>query len=277
MTGVLCIIGRAVKNIKRKYAYSIILLKQLVKTDFKLRYQGSVLGYLWSLLRPLFLFTILYFVFVEFAKMGKGFDHIGPYLFVGIVLWNYFLEITTGSVSAIVGKGDLIRKINFPKYVIILAGCVSAFINLLLNFVVVAIFMAFDGVTLSWSVLWVPALVVELTVAALGVGFFLSALFVKFRDVGYIWEVITQAAFYATPILYLMQIIPSKAQNFLILNPLAQIIQDVRYNLISKETITIWHLHRGFLLMLPFLLVVATAVLAVVYFRSRSPHFAEGV
>lgn len=265
------------QKIINRYRYSVILLKQLVKTDFKLRYQGSALGYLWSLLRPLFLFTILYFVFVEFAGMGKDFEHIGPYLFLGIVLWNYFLEITTGSVSAVVGKGDLIRKINFPKYVIILAGCASAFINLLLNFVVVAIFMAFDGVALSWSALWVLPLVLELTVVALGAGFFLSALFVKFRDVGYIWEVITQAAFYATPILYLMQIIPVRAQNFLILNPLAQIIQDVRYNLVSKETITIWHLHKGLLLALPFVIVVCTAVFAVVYFRRRSPHFAEEV
>src|SRR3982751_3602188 len=100
-------------KLRERYRYSAILLKQLVKTDFKLRYQGSVLGYLWSLLRPLFLFVTLYYVFSRVFKMGNAIPHYKQYLLLGIVLWNYFTEVTTGSVGAIVGRGDLLRKINF--------------------------------------------------------------------------------------------------------------------------------------------------------------------
>ncbi|MGK2896606.1 MAG: ABC transporter permease, partial [Candidatus Saccharimonadales bacterium] len=114
----------------QRYRYSLILLKELVITEFKLRYQGSVLGYLWSLLKPLFLFTILYFVFVFFLRVGSDIPHWPVALLLGIVLWNFFGEITNNGLGSIVGRGDVIRKINFPKYVIVLASSISAFINL---------------------------------------------------------------------------------------------------------------------------------------------------
>src|SRR5258708_35249969 len=102
-------------KLQQRYRYAVILLKQLVKTDFKLRYQGSVLGYAWSLLRPLFLFVILYIVFGVFLKAKGNIPHYPVYLLLGIVLWNYFAEVTAGSVGSIVGKGELLRKLNFPK------------------------------------------------------------------------------------------------------------------------------------------------------------------
>src|SRR5207253_9219868 len=102
-----------VKNLHARYRYSLILLKQLVKTDFKLRYQNSVLGYLWSLLRPLALFTIMYVVFAKVLHVDYGVPHSAAYLLLGLVLWNFFGEITSGSIGAIVGKGDILRKINF--------------------------------------------------------------------------------------------------------------------------------------------------------------------
>lgn len=103
-----------IKKLSERYRYPSILLRQLVVTDFKLRYQGSTLGYLWSLLRPLALFVILYIVFAKFLKIGDSIPNYPVYLLVGIVIWNYFAEVTGGSVGAIVGRGDLIRKINFP-------------------------------------------------------------------------------------------------------------------------------------------------------------------
>src|SRR5438270_6827939 len=109
-----------------------------------------MLGYAWSLLRPLFLFVILYIVFGVFLKAKGNIPHYPVYLLLGIVLWNYFAEVTSGSVGAIVGRGDLLRKINFPKYVIIVAGSFSAFINLILNFVVIAILMVITKVSISW-------------------------------------------------------------------------------------------------------------------------------
>lgn len=267
-------------KLQQRYRYSFILLKQLVKTDFKLRYQGSVLGYLWSLLRPLFLFVTLYFIFARFLSIGSDFKHYPQYLLLGILLWNYFAEVTSGGVGAIVGRGDLLRKINFPKYVIILAGSFSAIINLMLTFVVLGIFMYFGHVHIGWSALLIIPLVFELFVFALALAFFLSALFVRFRDVSYIWEVIMQAAFYATPILYLMSMLPHSIAKILILNPMAQIIQDSRYVLINPEqTKTIYQIYGGdkWVWAIPLGLTVIITVLASTYFRSRSKHFAEEV
>jgi ABC-2 type transport system permease protein len=128
-----------------------ILLRELVVTDFKLRYQGSVLGYLWSLLKPLMLFAILYVVFVHFLRFGVGLDHFAVSLLLGIVLWSFFTEATSQGMQAIVGRGDLIRKINFPKYIIVISATISALINLLFNLVVVLVFMIIDGVDFKWT------------------------------------------------------------------------------------------------------------------------------
>jgi ABC-2 type transport system permease protein len=268
-----------VHNLQHRYRYSFILLKQLVKTDFKLRYQGSVLGYLWSLLRPLFLFVTLYFVFARFLKFGATIPHYPQYLLLGILLWNYFVEVTSGSVSAIVGKGDLLRKINFPKYVIILAGSFSAFINLLLNFVVLAVFLYIGHVNITSQALLLIPLIAELFIFSIAAAFFLSALFVRFRDVIYIWEVFIQAAFYATPILYGLNIVPHHIARLLILNPMAQIIQDARHVLITPVSTTIYQVYGGdkWIWGIPLGITLVTVVLAATYFRSRSKYFAEEV
>ncbi|MEI8338936.1 MAG: ABC transporter permease [bacterium] len=267
------------KKIKQRYRYSYILLKQLVKTDFKLRYQGSVLGYLWSLLRPLLLFLILYIVFDKFLKFGSAIPNYPVYLLLGIVLWNYFVEVTTGSVGAIVGKGDLMRKLNFPKYIIIFAGSMSALINLFLNFVVIGFFMYLSGIALSINGFVLIPVLIELFILSMGLAFFLSALFVKFRDVSYIWEVIIQAAFYATPILYGLSLIPEKAAKVLILNPMAQIIQDARWALITPKSETIYGVYGGsiFMWFVPIGITLIVSVSGALYFRGRSKYFAEEV
>jgi ABC-2 type transport system permease protein len=270
------------QKIIQRYRYSAILLRQLVVTDFKLRYQGSVLGYLWSLLRPLLIFMTLYVVFTYFLPVGNNIPHKPQYLLLGIVLWNYFVEVTSGSVGAIVGKGDLLRKINFPKYVVILAVSISALINLALNAVIVAVFMIIGHVSLSWNALLIIPLIIELFVLAIAVAFFLSALFVKFRDVSYIWEVILQMGFYATPILYPLSDVLKRSEpvaQALVLNPMAQIIQDARYVLITPESATLYSLHPGQYLIwaIPFGLTVLIAVTATIYFRRRSKYFAEEV
>lgn len=266
------------KKLTSRYRYSFILLKQLVITDFKLRYQGSILGYMWSLLRPLAIFVILYIVFTRFLRIGDGIPHYPVYLLLGIVLWNFFIEVTTGSVGVVVAKGDLMRKINFPKYVIILAGSVSALINLFLNLLVVLLFMFINGVDFRLAGLFFPLLVLELFVFSLAVGFFLSAAFVRFRDIGYIWEVLTQAAFYATPILYPLALVPVQYAKLLILNPLAQIIQDSRYVLITDQTQTVGSLYTNELMRLvPLAIVGVSVIVAVTYFRKRSRFFAEEV
>lgn len=260
-----------------------ILLRELVITDFKLRYQGSVLGYLWSLLKPLLLFTILYIVFVKFLRFdkGSGIDHFSVYLLLGVVLWSFFTEATSQGMSAIVGRGDLIRKINFPKYIIVISGTLSALINLVLNLIVVSIFIVLNGVDLKWSVLLFPLNILELYVFALAIAFLLAALYVKYRDVSHIWEVFLQGAFYATPILYSMGMVIAQSETaakFLLLNPVAQIIQDARYNLITHQSITTsGFIGNTFIELIPYAIVLAFIVFATWYFKKSQKYFAENV
>lgn len=267
-------------RVKSRYRYSFILLRQLVITDFKLRYQGSVLGYFWSLLKPLFLFVILYIVFVKFLKIGDDIPHAPVYLLGGIVLWNFFAEVTNSSVKAIVERTELIRKINFPKYNIILASCTSAFINLLLNLVVIAVFMAFNHVPATLHLLWMFPLVAELFIFALSASFILSALYVKLRDVNYIWEILMQALFYLTPVIYPLSLVSDRwpgAAKLLLINPMAQIIQDARHEAVTPVSQTAYTLGGAKLLVLPVLVALLVMVTAIIYFKKRSPYFAEEV
>lgn len=268
-----------VKKILQKYRYSAILLRQLVITDFKLRYQGSFLGYLWSLLRPLAIFLILYIVFVRFLKVGSDVPHFPVYLLLGIVIWNYFSEVTNNGVSSIVGRGDVLRKINFPKYVVVLSGSLSALINLGINLFVVGVFMIFTGVDPQPPLfIFVPLLIVELFIFALSMAFLLSSLFVRFRDVNYIWEVIMQGAFYATPILYPMSYVPAFLAPYIIANPVAQIIQDLRFILITDQTETIGTIYGSeWARLIPLGIVALAALGSAYYFKKRSPYFAEDI
>jgi len=268
-----------VRQTKERYRYSIILLKQLVKTDFKLRYQGSLLGYLWSLLKPLFLFGILYIVFVKIVRVNYGVENSGGYLLLGIVLWSFFAELTSGSVTSIVGKGDLLRKINFPKGVIVLATGFSALVNLTLNLTIVAIFIIIGGSSINFGIFIVPLLLMQLFILSLGIGFFLSASYVRLRDISHIWEVIMQALFYLTPILFPVAFAPLWLQKILILNPLAQLVQDLRYILISHSTVTIddVYIDRPYIRLVPVLITLLVFITSVYYFKSRSKYFAEEV
>lgn len=266
----------------QKYRYSIILLKELVITEFKLRYQGSVLGYFWSLLRPLFLFVIMYFVFVYFLKIGNNIPHWPVALLLGIVLWNFFADVTNNGVTSVVNQGDVIRKINFPKYIIILTGSVSALINLFLNIVVIAVFMVFNQVSLSWSALLSPIYIIEVFVFALGLSFILSALFVKLRDINYIWEIIMQALFYVSAVIYPLAYVIDKshiAAQLILLNPIAQAIQDIRHVLIYDQTPTLFSVSGGNLLVsaIPIVIVAIVITFGALFFKKQSPTFAENV
>ena len=263
-----------------RYRYSLILLKQLVKTEFKLRYQGSVLGYVWSLLKPTALFAILYVVFSLFLRIGDNIPNFPLYLLLGIVLWNYFAEVSVTSVGSIVNRGDILRKLNFPRYVIVLATSFSALINLALNMLVVVVFIIVTDISIGISALWLPLLLIQLFVFSLAVSFILSAAFVRFRDINYIWEVFMQAAFYATPILYPVSFIIDysyTAAQALMLSPMSQMIQDFRYILVTEEATRIDQMFVSghWARVVPIGLTVLLAIISALYFRRRSKTFAE--
>lgn len=258
-----------------------VLLSELTKTDFKLRYQGSVLGYLWALLRPLMMFAILYVVFAKLLRFGGDIPHYPVYLLTGTTIWSFFTECTSQGIQAMVQRGDLIRKISFPKYIVVISATLTAVINMLINLVVVIIFALINGVEPSWTWLLVPFSLIELYALALGISFLLGAINVKYRDITSIWDVIIQALFYAVPIIYpLSMVIESSviAAKIILLNPIAQTIQDIRYNLITTETVTIWNYINNFWLqILPIIIIIVILILAALYFRKKSKSFAEDV
>lgn len=258
------------------------LLRELVATDFKLRYQGSILGYAWSLLRPLFMFSILYLVFAVIFKAGKGVPHYPVYLLLGIVLWTFFADITTQGLGSIVSRGDLIRKIRIPRWSIILSVSIGATINLLLNMVVVFVFAIINKMPITASAFFLPFFIIEIYVFAFGISLFLSALFVRYRDVSYIWDIIMQAGFYATPILYpitmRVNLLAGHANvlKAIYSNPVAQSIQGARNIFVTNETLTVSEVWGNRLsVLIPIAVILLTLILGVFYFRKRALTFAE--
>lgn len=273
--------AKFISRIKQRYTYSARLLRQLVITDFKLRYKGSALGYVWTVLKPLMLFAIMYLVFINFLKFGADEPHFPVQLLLGLIFWNYFVEVTMNGMSAIVGRGDLMRKLSFPRYVIVLAGSFSAIINLGINLCVVLVLVLLNGVQLTWHALLIIPIVIELFAFALGLALLLGALYVKLRDLNYIWEVILQAGIYATPIIYPVSLVMAYsplAAKIAMLNPMAQMIQDARNVVISRDIVTVWHIFDGGIYAyIPIFIVIAVLVVATIYFKKASPNFAEDI
>lgn len=257
-----------------------ILLKELTKTDFKLRYQGSVLGYLWALLRPLMMFAILYVVFSKLLRIGSDIPHYPVYLLCGTTIWSFFTECTAQGIQAIVNRGDLLRKISFPKYIVVVSSTLTAVINMSINLVVVVIFALINGVAPSFSWLLAIPAVFELYLLSLGLAFLLGSINVKYRDITSIWDVIVQALFYAVPIIYPISMVASTstiAAKIILLNPISQAIQDIRFGLITSETITAWNYIHNPIVILPVIMVLFVLIIGALTFRKKSKFFAEEV
>lgn len=258
-----------------------ILLRELVITDFKLRYQGSVLGYFWSLLKPLMLFAIMYVVFVHFLRFGEGIPHFAVSLLLGLVLWTFFTEATNQGMQAIVGRGDLIRKINFPKYIIVVSATISALINLLLNIFVVFMFMLFDGVEFTWTLALFPVIVLVIYAFSLGLAFFFSAVFVKYRDISHLWEVFLQGLFYATPIIYPLQMVIEKAGEWagqiIMLSPVAALFQQARAFVVGTDNVVTSEqlFSNPIYILIPYVIILVVITVGAIYFKKNQSRFAE--
>lgn len=260
-----------------------VLLYELVKTDFKLRYQGSFLGILWSVLKPLMLFAVMYTVFVKFLKFTDGTPQYPIVLLFGISLWSFFGEATNVGMQSIVGRGDILRKINFPKYIVILSAMMSSLISLAINLIVVIIFAIATGIEFTYLALLTPLNILQIFMLAFGLAMFLSALYVKFRDIGHIWEVVMQIVFYSTPIIYPltqvanMEIFGVQVQKIIMLSPVAQSFQDARHNLISPNTVpTTWEvIDNIFIASIPVVVTLLILLVGGWYFAKNSKKFAE--
>jgi ABC-2 type transport system permease protein len=216
----------------------------LARTEFKLRFYGSVLGYVWTLVRPLLLFGVLWVFFTKVGHVNNGTrpgeKFYGAQLLGSIVLFTFFAEATTGAVRSVVDRENLVRKIHFPRLVIPISVVLLALFNLGLNLIVVAIFALSAGVQPMLSWLELPLIVGALIAFSTGMAMLLSALFVHFRDIHPIWEVISQILFYASPVIISIQTVTDKLSHAMLhlymLNPLAVIFQQFRHAMITNAT-----------------------------------------
>lgn len=250
----------------------------LAVMEFKLRFFGSVLGYFWSLARPLMLFGVLYVVFTEFVRLGEGVPFYPAILLTSIVLYMFFAEATSGALTSVVDRESLVRKIEFPRVVVPLAVILTALFNLALNLVAVLVFVLATGVRPRLEWLAAPVLLILLAALALGVSMILSSLYVRFRDLAPIWDVVLQVLFYGSPILYVLELIPSETLKELIpvVNPLATILVQTRHTLIDSSAPNAWDAAGGFAyLAIPAAMIVVLLVGGLWLFNREAPRIAE--
>lgn len=219
-------------NLSHRKNY-LFMTSVIALTDFKIKYDNSILGYLWSLLKPLLMFGTLYLVFSVFVRWDV--ENYRLYLLLGIILWNFFAEVTLNSMVLLEGKSSILKKINFPRWIIVIASSLTSLFTLMLNLVVFFIFFIVSGSHFHFSNLLLIVYLIELYIFSVGFALFLCALYPKFRDIHHIWEVFAQLGFWLTPIVYPISIVPAKYHRLIFLNPAARIIQGARQALIDGQ------------------------------------------
>jgi ABC-2 type transport system permease protein len=255
----------------------VALSRRLAVMEFKLRFFGSALGYLWQLMRPLMLFGVLYLVFTEVVRVGNAVPHYPVVLLTGIILFTFVQESVSGAVTC-VDRENLVRKIHFPRLAIPTSVVLTALFNLSLNLVVVFIFMVIQGVRPMWTWFELPLILLALTAIVAGLAMIVSALYVRFRDMRPITDVALQIAFYASPVLYPLETIssPSLREWMLTLNPFAVLIQQARHALIDPSVPGPAAEIGGWLrLMVPLGIIATVFVVGLWVFNREAPHIAE--
>lgn len=252
------------------------LLWLMAVTEFRRIYFGTVLGYVWSLIRPLLFFAVLLFVFTQIIRIGSDVPNYPVLLLLGIVLFQFFSETTQEAVTSVVGQEAVVRKTQFPRLVIPLAVVLTGAFNSGLNLIVVIVFVLAYGVDPTWTWLLFPLALLLLVVFTTAMAMLLSALYVRFRDVAIIWSVLSTVLFYATPILYPIEVVPEKFRNFILLNPLAPIFEQIRVWVIDPSAPTAIDAADGVLGLLPATAIfLGVCFLGVWVFKREAPRIAE--
>jgi len=260
------------------------LLWLISTTEFRRTYFGTVLGYVWSLLRPLAVFGVLLFVFTNIFRAGASeVDHYPVMLLMGIVLFTFFQEATTAGVQSVVAQEGIVRKTQFPRLVIPLSSVLTAFFNLLLNLIIVVVFVFAFGIDPQWTWFLFPVAIAALFVLTAAIAVALSVLFVRFRDVAIIWVVVSQVLLYGTPILYPVTAFSTEGhhtkEELLMINPLAVIFEQVRVWVLGEPTApSAVQAAGGWLHLLPAVAIfLGVCGFAVWIFRREAPRVAENL
>jgi lipopolysaccharide transport system permease protein len=253
-------------NIRGIYSH-----RQLIWTlawgEFKGRYKNSIMGYFWSLLEPLFMLLVLYIVFSNLMKSQV--EYYPMFLLLGIIMWNFFSRATTMGLNAIIGKPSFIKKIYFPREILVISTCITALLLSIFESLVFILFMVYFQIPLSINLIFIPLIIIIFFVLTLGVALVLASLNVYYRDVQFIWQVVLQAGFFLTPIIYPVTIFPDAIQRIILLNPVGQLIIAARDTIIYSTTFS--------LIPMVYTAIVALALLAIgiVIFSHYEPSFAE--
>jgi ABC-2 type transport system permease protein len=250
----------------------------LAVTDWRLRFYGSALGYAWTLARPFAFFGVIYVVFTEVAKIGNDIKDYGICILVSMVMFQFFAEATNGSVTAVVRRENLLRKMRFPRLAIPLSTVLTALMNLGATMLAVFVFAIASGVYPKWGWLELPLLIALLAVVSTGTGLLLSVLYVRYRDVQPIWEVATQILFYASPILYVATMVPEDWQRAYLLNPIAAVLTQGRHAIVDPTAPTVSALLGGTgWLLIPIALSAFVLALGIWLFSREAPRLAENL
>ncbi len=251
------------------FQQNLEIVIQLVRGEFKLRYKSSLLGYFWTLFKPLMLFGVIYLVFSVFLKSPM--QNYAVYLLLGIILWNYFSEATMNGMNSLVSKRDLVTKLYFPRETLVISANLSSLITLLLNLIIFAIFYAASQITPGFSIIYFLPYLLLLFLFSTGVSFILATLFSRFHDLSHIWEVLLQILFWLTPIIYDLSFVPEPYRKLLYLNPMTQFISFSRRLFIIDQVPSVkQHL---------VLLIGSLAVFAIgyYYFKKQEHLIAETI
>lgn len=257
------------------------MLLVIATAEFKLKYSGSALGYVWSVLKPLALFTLLYLVFGRVFKLNQLSPYYANSLLVGIVLYTFFADATMLGLWSVVARESIIRKLAFPRIIIPTAATLTAAITLAINFSVVFLFVLYKQITPQLNWLLIPLLLVELYAFTLGIALILATLFVRLRDLAQVWELALTLFFYASPIIYPVGYLPPWARRIAFLNPFTQVMQDIRallfYPDLASNRITAATAFGSFGRLIPIGIAIGTLLLGYAYFKHDEPGLAERV
>ena len=219
----------------KKYQF---LFEELVKRDFKTKYKRTVLGVGWSVLSPLLMLLVMKIVFTQF--FGRTVEHYTTYLFCGNLIFSYFNDATREGMRSLMGNAGIFTKVNVPKYLFLLSKNIQTFINFLITLCVFFVFCAIDGIAFTWTMLLLVYPTVMLVLFNVGVGLVLSALFVFFRDIQYLWSVFTRLLMYMSAIFYTLDSYPEYVQKLFYLNPVYTFIAYYRQVVIGGAVPSVW-------------------------------------
>ena len=248
----------------------------LAITGFKMRYFGTLLGYVWSLIRPLLVFAVLYVAITKILGFGGGIPHYPAYLITALILWEFFAATTSEAEASLVANQGMIRSIPIPPLAIPLSVVFRSLLDLSIKLIIVAIALAISGVPITRDWLQIPFLLGFLVVFAVAMAGLLSTLYVNYRDINPIWDVVLQVMFWGSPIIYTIDVVPEQYRTVMLLNPLALLMVQIRHAVFDPSAPAAWsYLSHQSLVVIPVAIVGCALIAAVLMLGRTTPRLAE--